>query len=140
MLDVVISIIGTIIVVGGAISAILKGFYKTNKEALEDYKNLEEKFDAKINNLENRLSHQFKEDKDSLTDELEKISNKIDEMKIHYVSNENFKTYADSISQLLTMSTERMGRIENTLDDIREEISNLMLTQIQNSNHNINKH
>ena len=44
-------------------------------------------------------------------------------MKTRYVTNENFRTYVDSISQLLKMSTDRMTRIEATLDDIRDDIN-----------------
>jgi tRNA(Phe) wybutosine-synthesizing methylase Tyw3 len=42
------------------------------------------------------------------------------------VSNENFKTYADAMNQLLKMSTERMTRIEDGIDDIRNEVSALV--------------
>ena len=44
-------------------------------------------------------------------------------MKTHYVSNENFKTYADTMNQLLQMNSDRMERIENTLDDIRDDLN-----------------
>ena len=136
MINIICTIIGTGVVVGGAVGAILKGFYKTNKESNTDHDLIEERFDKKIHELENKfddklnrledkLENKIKDDDRDFRKEIEKICSKIDEMKTHYVSNENFKTYAETMSQLLQMSTDRMTRIENTLDDIRDDLNQI---------------
>lgn len=148
MISIICTIIGTGIVVAGAIGGILKGFYKTNKEFLEDKKNLKQEiisqFDKekkelisqldkekedlhkKIDNLEKRLEHELELKNREMKDDFKQLADKIDEMKTHYVTNENFKTYADAMSQLLKMSTDRMARMEDTLDDIRADINSVI--------------
>ena len=126
MLNTIATILGTSIVVGTAIGSILKGFYKTNKEFNDDYKTLEHDFDTKIEKTESRLQHEIEIRNKDVKSELVNISTKIDDMKTRYVTNENFRTYVDSISQLLKMSTDRMTRIEATLDDIRDDINTVI--------------
>lgn len=126
MIITVATILGTGIAVGGAIGAILKGFYKTNKEASEDYKEIQQDFEKKIERVENHLQHEVEMRNKDVKGELKNISDKIDDMKSRYVTNENFRTYVDSISQLLKISTDRMTRIEATLDDIRDDINDVI--------------
>lgn len=130
MISIICTIIGTGIVVGGAIGAILSGFYKTNKDALKDHDEILAKMRGELASAEKRLHDEIIEHTHSFKDDLVKISEKIDAMRSYYVSNDNFKTYADAMSQLLKMSTQRMERIENTLDDIRSDISNLARKEI----------
>lgn len=130
MINIICTIIGTGIVVGGAIGAILSGFYKTNKDALKDHDEILSKMRGELACAEKRLHDEIVEHTHSFKDDLVKISEKIDAMRSYYVSNDNFKTYADAMSQLLKMSTQRMERIENTLDDIRSDISNLARKEI----------
>lgn len=133
MIETIATIVTTGIVVGTTIGLILNGFYKTNKEATKDYEHLEEKFREEIRLLEKRLEHEFNNKNDNIKEELEKISEKIDHIKTRYVTHDNFKTYADSIAQLLQLSTDRMTRIETTLDDIRDDITSII--RQQNINH-----
>ena len=123
MINTIATIIGTGVVVGGAIGTILTGFYKTNKTAQRDYKEIEEKFDKKIEDLRNSFENRVKDNHSSIKQELDKISSKIDNITTNYVSNENFKTYADTMNKLLEMTSERIGRVENTLESIREDIT-----------------
>ena len=123
MINTIATIIGTGVVVGGAIGTILTGFYKTNKTALQDYKEIEDKFDKKLEDLRNSFENRVKDNHSSIKQELDKISSKIDNITTNYVSNENFKTYADTMNKLLEMTSERIGRLENTLEDIREDIT-----------------
>lgn len=126
MTEIICTIIGTGIVVGGAIGAILSGFYKTNKEAIKDHEDILVKVRAEMHTIEERLEREIVNHTSSFKEDLVKISEKIDDMKTHYVSNENFKTYADAMNQLLKMSTDRMARIETTLDDIRDDINSVI--------------
>lgn len=126
MTEIICTIIGTGIVIGGAIGAILSGFYKTNKEAIKDHDEILTKFRSELASAEKRLHDEIIEHTHSFKDDLVKISEKLDDMKTHYVSNENFKTYADAMNQLLKMSTDRMARIETTLDDIRDDINSVI--------------
>lgn len=123
MINTIATILGTGVVVGGAIGTILTGFYKTNKSAQRDYKEIEEKFDKKIEDLRNSFENRVKDNHSSIKQELDKISSKIDNITTNYVSNENFKTYADTMNKLLEMTSERIGRVENTLEGIREDIT-----------------
>lgn len=123
MINTIATILGTGVVVGGAIGTILTGFYKTNKSAQRDYKEIEEKFDKKLEDLRNSFENRVKDNHSSIKQELDKISSKIDNITTNYVSNENFKTYADTMNKLLEMTSERIGRLENTLEDIRENIT-----------------
>jgi len=123
MINTIATILGTGVVVGGAIGTILTGFYKTNKSAQQDYKEIEEKFDKKIEDLRSSFENKVKDNHSSIKEELDKISSKIDNITTNYVSNENFKTYADTMNKLLEMTSERIGRLENTLEDIREDIT-----------------
>lgn len=123
MINTIATIIGTGVVVGGAIGTILTGFYKTNKTASQDYKEIEDKFDKKLEDLRNNFENRVKDNHSSIKQELDKISSKIDNITTNYVSNENFKTYADTMNKLLEMTSERIGRLENTLEDIREDIT-----------------
>lgn len=129
MITIVCTVIGTTVVVGSVFVGIMNGFYKTNKQANEDIEKLEKRFDVKLDRLEKRLEHEFNGESLNLKQDLEKISAKIDDMKSSYVTNENFKTYAESMAQLLQMSTDRMTRMENTLDDIRDDINNALRHQ-----------
>ena len=126
MTEIICTIIGTGIVIGGAIGAILSGFYKTNKEAIKDHEDILVKVRAEMHTIEKRLEREIVNHTSSFKEDLVKISEKIDDMKTHYVSNENFKTYADAMNQLLKMSTDRMARIETTLDDIRDDINSVI--------------
>ena len=123
MINTIATILGTGVVVGGAIGTILTGFYKTNKSAQRDYKEIEDKFDKKLEDLRNSFENRVKDNHSSIKQELDKISSKIDNITTNYVSNENFKTYADTMNKLLEMTSERIGRLENTLEDIREDIT-----------------
>lgn len=123
MINTIATIIGTGVVVGGAVGTILTGFYKTNKIASRDYKEIEDKFDKKLEDLRNSFENRVKDNHSSIKQELDKISSKIDNITTNYVSNENFKTYADTMNKLLEMTSERIGRLENTLEDIREDIT-----------------
>lgn len=123
MLNTIATILGTGVVVGGAVGTILTGFYKTNKIASQDYKEIEDKFDKKLEDLRNSFENRVKDNHSSIKQELDKISSKIDNITTNYVSNENFKTYADTMNKLLEMTSERIGRLENTLEDIREDIT-----------------
>ena len=158
MINIICTILGTGVVIGGAVGAILRGFYKTNKEANIDHGNLKKEilaqFDKekielvshidkdkediheKINCIEKRLEHELETKNKEIKEDFKQLSDKIDEMKVHFVTNENFKTYADAMSQLLKMSTARMERIEDTLDDIRNDINMIVRTHnnIQNNN------
>lgn len=126
MTEIICTIIGTGIVIGGAIGAILSGFYKTNKEAIKDHEDILVKVRTEMHAIEERLEREIVNHTSSFKEDLIKISEKIDDMKTHYVSNENFKTYADAMNQLLKMSTDRMARIETTLDDIRDDINSVI--------------
>jgi len=123
MINTIATILGTGVVVGGAVGTILTGFYKTNKIASQDYKEIEDKFDKKLEDLRNSFENRVKDNHSSIKQELDKISSKIDNITTNYVSNENFKTYADTMNKLLEMTSERIGRLENTLEDIREDIT-----------------
>ena len=123
MINTIATILGTGVVVGGAIGTILTGLYKTNKSAQQDYKEIEEKFDKKLEDLKSSFENRVKDNHSSIKQELDKISSKIDNITTNYVSNENFKTYADTMNKLLEMTSERIGRLENTLEDIREDIT-----------------
>lgn len=123
MINTIATILGTGVVVGGAVGTILTGFYKTNKTASQDYKEIEDKFDKKLEDLRNSFEDRVKDNHSSIKQELDKISSKIDNITTNYVSNENFKTYADTMNKLLEMTSERIGRLENTLEDIREDIT-----------------
>lgn len=123
MLNTIATIIGTGVVVSGAIGTILTGFYKTNKSAQEDYKEIEEKFEKKLEYIEAKLENQVENNHHSIKQELDRISLKIDNITTNYVNNENFKTYADTMNKLLEMTSERIGRLEDTLEDIRENIT-----------------
>lgn len=158
MINVICTVIGTGIVIGGVIAGILKGFFKTNKEAETDHDKLKANFEKDIkeikaecekaisdiknefNNslviLEERLEKEFKKDNTTIKDELSRIFNKIDDIKTHYVTNDNFKTYADAMNQLLMMSNERMSRMESVLDDIRDNIREDIATAMLKFNHN----
>lgn len=92
------------LMVCGAIGTILTAFFKTNKDATKEHKEIEDNFNVKI----------------------EKIEQSIENVKNHYVSNENFKTYADSITNLLKLSSDRMVRIEDMLDDIRSDLNSMI--------------
>lgn len=134
MLNTIATIIGTGVIVSGAVGTILSGFYKTNKSAQEDYKELEEKFDTKLERIQEKIENQVKNNKDSIKQELDKISSKIDNITTNYVSNENFKTYAETMNRLLEMTSERIGRLENTLEDIRENITTVINHSMNNRN------
>lgn len=147
MIIIVCTIIGTGVIVGGVITGILKGFFKTNKDAEIDHEKLRSYVDKEIlqtksdfttnlKSLEDRLEKEFKNDNSSIKDELTRIFNKIDDIKAHYVTNDNFKTYADAMNQLLMMSNERMSRMETILDDIRDNIRD----DITNALTKFNKH
>lgn len=147
MIIIVCTIIGTGVIVGGVITGILKGFFKTNKDAEIDHEKLRSYVDKEIlqtksdfatnlKSLEDRLEKEFKKDNSSIKDELTRIFNKIDDIKAHYVTNDNFKTYADAMNQLLMMSNERMSRMETILDDIRDNIRD----DITNALTKFNKH
>lgn len=147
MINVICTVIGTGVVIGGVITGILKGFFKTNKEAEMDHEKLrtyvdkeilqtKTDFSASLKSLEDRLEKEFKNDNSSIKDELTKIFNKIDDIKAHYVTNDNFKTYADAMNQLLMMSNERMSRIESVLDDIRDNIREDITNAMLKFNHN----
>lgn len=123
MINTIATILGTGVAVGGAIGTILTGFYKTNKSAQQDYKEIEEKFNKKIENLRLSFENRMRDNQLSIKQELDKISSKIDNITTNYVSNENFKTYGDTMNKLLEMTSERIGRLENTLEDIREDIT-----------------
>lgn len=123
MINTIATILGTGVVVGSAIGTILTGFYKTNKSAQQDYKEIEEKFNKKIENLRLNFENRIRDNHSSIKQELDKISSKIDNITTNYVSNENFKTYADTMNKLLEMTSERIGRLENTLEGIREDIT-----------------
>lgn len=123
MINTIATILGTGVVVGSAIGTILTGFYKTNKSAQQDYKEIEEKFNKKIENLRLSFENRMRDNQSSIKQELDKISSKIDNITTNYVSNENFKTYGDTMNKLLEMTSERIGRLENTLEDIREDIT-----------------
>lgn len=145
MINIVCTIIGTGVIVGGVITGLLKGFFKTNKEAEMDHEKLrayvdkevlqtKTDFSASLKSLEDRLEKEFKNDNSSIKDELTKIFNKIDDIKAHYVTNDNFKTYADAMNQLLMMSNERMSRMETILDDIRDNIKDDIISALSNFN------
>lgn len=151
MINMVCLIIGTGITVGCVIGAILKGFFKTNKDAQSEHDALKTEilaqFDKekreliifldqeknnlndKINTLEKNVERELNSSNKNIHQELEKISEKIDHIKTRYVTNENFKTYADAMAQLLKMSSERMQRIENTLDSIEDNILSIIKNQ-----------
>lgn len=151
MIQTVIAGIGVGVALGGAIGAILCGFFKSNKDAEKEHKALREELfneikytkgevqgevkdlkvdlNDKLNNLEKRFEHELEVSNTGIKLELQKISEKIDGIKTRYVTSDNFKTYVDSISQLLKMSTDRMTRIESTLDDIRDDVNTLIRTQ-----------
>ena len=105
MINTIATILGTGVVVGGAVGTILTGFYKTNKTASRDYKEIEEKFDKKIEDLRKSFENRVKDNHSSIKQELDKISSKIDNITTNYVSNENFKTYADTMNKLLEMTS-----------------------------------
>lgn len=145
MINIVCTIIGTGVIVGGVITGILKGFFKTNKDAEMDHEKLRSYVDKEIlqtksdfttnlKSLEDRLEKEFKNDNSSIKDELTRIFNKIDDIKVHYVTNDNFKTYADAMNQLLMMSNERMSRMETILDDIRDNIKDDIISALSNFN------
>lgn len=145
MINIVCTIIGTGVIVGGVITGILKGFFKTNKDAEIDHEKLRSYVDKEIlqtksdfatnlKSLEDRLEKEFKNDNSSIKDELTRIFNKIDDIKVHYVTNDNFKTYADAMNQLLMMSNERMSRMETILDDIRDNIKDDIISALSNFN------
>lgn len=145
MIIIVCTIIGTGVIVGGVITGILKGFFKTNKEAEIDHEKLRSYVDKEIlqtksdfttnlKSLEDRLEKEFKNDNSSIKDELTRIFNKIDDIKTHYVTNDNFKTYADAMNQLLMISNERMSRMESVLDDIRDNIKDDIISALSNFN------
>ena len=126
MINIVCTVIGTGVIIGGVICGILKGFFKTNKEAdidhekikcliEKDISKLRDEFANNLSILEERLEKEFKKDNTTIKDELSRIFNKIDDIKTHYVTNDNFKTYADAMNQLLMMSNERMSRMESVL-------------------------
>ena len=126
MINTIATILGTSVVVGGAIGTILTGFYKTNKSAEKDYKELEEKFEKKLDHLQQTIDMQVRNNQSTIKHDLDKISSKIDNITTNYVSNENFKTYGDTMNKLLEMTSERIGRLENTLEDIRENITTVI--------------
>ena len=126
MINIVCTVIGTGIIVATATGAVLSGFYKTNKDATKDHENILTIVRKEIKETEAKLQREILEHTHSFKADLEKISEKIDNMRNYYVSNENFKTYADAMNQLLKMSTERMTRIEDGIDDIRNEVSALV--------------
>ena len=126
MINTIATILGTSVVVGGAIGTILTGFYKTNKSAEKDYKELEEKFEKKLDHLQQTIDMQVRNNQSTIKHDLDKISLKIDNITTNYVSNENFKTYGDTMNKLLEMTSERIGRLENTLEDIRENITTVI--------------
>ena len=126
MINTIATIIGTGIAVGSATGVVLSGFYKTHKEADTDHQAIEKKFDSKLDKLETRLQHEIELGNKDVKSEFKTIADKIDEMKTRYVTNENFKTYVDSISQLLKMTSDRMTRMETTLDDIRDDINTVI--------------
>lgn len=132
MINTIATIIGTGIAVGSATGVILSGFYKTNKEADTDHQAIEKKFDSKLEKLETRLQHEIELSNKDVKSEFETIADKIDEMKTRYVTNENFKTYVDSVSQLLKMTSDRMTRMETTLDDIRDDINTVIRSRQTN--------
>lgn len=147
MINIVCTILGTGVVIGGVIGGILKGFFKTNKEADIDHEKIKDlvkqeiggvksEFEKNLSNLEERLEKEFKNDSSSIKDELTRIFNKIDDIKAHYVTNDNFKTYADAMSQLLMMSNERMSRMEGLLDDIRDNIREDITSALSKFNKN----
>ena len=51
MINTIMSIIGTGVVIAGAMGTILKGFYKTNKEATNDYQAIGEAGQRTLNAL-----------------------------------------------------------------------------------------
>lgn len=123
MINTIATIISTGVVVGGAVGAILTAFYKTNKQAILDYNDLESKFDKKLDALKKDIAHNTDATYKLFKEDFDRLSDKIEDMKTHYVSNENFKTYADAMNQLLQMNSDRMERIENTLDTIRDDLN-----------------
>ena len=151
MIQTVITGIGVGVALGGAVGALLCGFFKSNKDAEREHKAIREEvfneikytkgevqgevkdlkleLNDKLTNLEKRFEHELEVSNSGIKAELEKISEKIDSIKTRYVTNDNFKTYVDSISQLLKMSTDRATRIESTLDDIRDDINSLIRGQ-----------
>lgn len=151
-------VIGTVATLSTIIAIVLTGFFKTNKEAIQDQKILKadilaqfdkekkelvenivkdrEETNKKIDDIERRIEHEIETSNKSIKIELEKISEKIDNVKNRYVTHENFKTYADAMSQLLKMSTDRMARIETTLDDIKDDVISI----IKNQTNQIHKH
>lgn len=147
MINIICTVVGTSVVVGGVVAGVLKGFFKTNKEAELDHEKINSLLKNEISevkkeceknliSLEERLEREFKNDNSSIKGELTRIFNKIDDIKAHYVTNENFKTYADAMNQLLMMSNERMSRIEGLLDDIRDNIrEDINIALAKYSNH-----
>lgn len=126
MINTITTVITTSIVVGGAIGTILGGFYKTNKQANVDHENLRKEFEGKLADFKGEVKEALNKDHGDVKSEIKTLSEKIDKMAEQYVTIPSFKTYTDSMSQLLKMMNEKSTHIEVCIDDIRDEISNIL--------------
>lgn len=125
MINTICTVIGTTIVLGSAFICILNSHYQTNLQASIDKKELKDEFDKKLKDFKNELSARINDEHVDVKEEIEKLSNKIDNMANQYVTVPSFKTYTESISQLLKMMNDKSTHIEVSIDDIREDIGEI---------------
>lgn len=134
MINTISTIVVTSIAVGSAIGCILSGFYKTNKQFDKDIRDVKADFDHKLEELKKDFDQKANSEHNDVKTEITKLSNKIDNMANQYVTVPSFKTYTESISQLLKMMNEKSTHIEVSIDDIREDIGEIfkLLSSKQN--------
>lgn len=125
MINTICTVIGTTIVLGSAFICILNSHYQTNSQASIEKKELKDEFDKKLKDFKNELSTRINDEHIDVKEEIEKLSNKIDNMTNQYVTVPSFKTYTESISQLLKMMNDKSTHIEVSIDDIREDIGEI---------------
>lgn len=126
VLEIIVSIVTIIGALGGIFGGILGAFYKSNKQAKFDYMEIEKRFDRKLDKIESEFKSKLKDDSSDLKEEIEKLSNKIDEMGTKFVTTTTFNTFSESLNQLLKMYNDKTARLEGLLDNLSDDINNFI--------------
>lgn len=126
MWEIVASILGTGVVVIGAIASLLSFCYKTNTQASKDYRDLEHSFDKKLDRLESEIRAKLKDDSTGLKEEIEKLSDKIDEMGTKFITTTTFTTFNESLNKLLQMYNDKTTRLEVVIDSLANDINDFI--------------
>lgn len=133
LITIIASCFTTASIILSAIVCILQSFYFSRKEANQLKEDLNSKlieitakFDGKLEKHKQEFKKDLNSDHDDVKKEIEKLSDKIDDMATKFITVPTFQTYTESINKLLEMYSDRTERIEISIDNVREELSILI--------------